>query len=131
MKQIYHTWDKWEDHQHGFYENCPQGEKENLLNRVVELFNSAFLTDQFMQKVTDSWKYACEHNLTNLSINRIAWLGQSACCLYAKVPSTVTMEAWSLLTPEVQERSNQIAEAKIKQWESKHITSNQLCINLN
>ena len=31
----------------------------------------------------------------------IAYLGQGACCLYAEVPSTVTMEAWNLLDKEI------------------------------
>lgn len=131
MKQIYHTWDKWEDHQHGFYDSCPQGEKENLLKLAVEMFNSEHATYQNMQRVVDEWKYSCEHNLTNTTMNRVAWLGQSACCLYARIPSTVTMEAWSLLSPEVQERSNQIAESRIRFWEINYLKSSQLCINLN
>lgn len=131
MERIYHSWEKWEDNHNGFYDSCVSSEREQKINKVLELFNSEALTTEFMGRVVNEWKYACEQNLTNTTMNRIAWLGQSACCLYAKVPSTVTMEAWSLLSEEVQERSNRIAEEKIKYWESKHRLTNQLCINLN
>lgn len=130
MKQVYHSWEKWEDNRHGFYDSCSAEERSVKLNKVVEMFNSKELTDKFMQRIINEWKYACEHNLSNPSMNRVAWLGQSACCLYAQIPSTVTMEAWSLLTPEVQERSNAIAERKIKQWEAKQNSTTQLCIEL-
>jgi protoheme ferro-lyase len=68
--------------------------------------------------------------LTNDSLNKIAYIGQGACCLYAGVPSTITMEAWSLLTNEVKERSNKIALDVINQWESNNKFI-QLCLKLD
>ncbi len=82
-----------------------------------------------MNRVLDEWKYSCEHNLSNESLNKIAYLGQAACCLYSEIPSTITMEAWSLLSEGVKDRSNSIALKIIKKWElnNKHI---QLCLNI-
>ena len=71
-----------------------------------------------MLAVVNKWKHSCEHNLTNNSMNKVAYIGQAACAYYAEIPSTVTMEAWNKLTPEVQERSNNIAEEVINIWKN-------------
>lgn len=130
MKRIYHPYWLWEDYKAGFYDNLSGGEKQNKVDKVVEMFNSKELTETYMTKVINEWKYSCEHNLTNESMNKIAYIGQAACCLYDNIPSTITMEAWSLLSKEVKERSNDIAEQILNTW----INNNkkiQLCLNLD
>ena len=129
-KRIYHPYNLWEDYKFGFYDNLSGGDKKDKVNNVLEMFNDANKTKKNMLRVIDEWKYSCEHNLTNSSMNKIAYLGQAACCIYAGVPSTVTMEAWSLLTNDVKERSNKIAEEVLNIWleNNKNI---QLCLNLD
>jgi protoheme ferro-lyase len=130
MKRIYHPYWLWEDYKAGFYDNVSGDQKQILLKKVVEMFNSKSLTKENMLRVINEWIYSCEHNLTNDSLNKIAYIGQGACCLYAGVPSTITMEAWSLLTNEVKERSNKIALDVINQWESNNKFI-QLCLKLD
>lgn len=130
MKRIYHPYWLWEDYKAGFYDNVSGDQKQKLLLKVVEMFNSKTLTKENMLKVINLWVYSCEHNLTNESLNKIAYIGQGACCLYAGVPSTITMEAWSLLTDDVKERSNKIALEVINQWESNNKFI-QLCLKLD
>lgn len=115
-KRIFHSWDKWEDYQNGFYENCSGAEKTEKINKVIEMFNSPELTRQNMFAIVNNWTYSCEHNLTNPSLNKIAYIGQAACCLYAGIPNSVTMEAWSLLSKEVQERANADAQEALDLW---------------
>ena len=31
--QIYHPWDKWEDHKHGFYDNISGRDKKEMINK--------------------------------------------------------------------------------------------------
>lgn len=97
IKRIFHPYTLWEDYKEGFYNTCSGNEKEYKISKVKEMFNSKELTNKFMLKVINEWTYSCEHNLSNLSMNRVAYLGQAACCLYAKVPSLVTMYAWKFL----------------------------------
>lgn len=130
MKRIYHPYWLWEDYKAGFYDNVSGDQKQKLLLKVVQMFNSKTLTKENMLKVINLWVYSCEHNLTNESLNKIAYIGQGACCLYAGVPSTITMEAWSLLTDDVKERSNKIALEVINQWESNNKFI-QLCLKLD
>jgi len=129
MKRIYHPYTLWEDFRRGFYDNCSGLDKKEKIEKVIEMFSSKELTREFMMLAIDEWKYSCEHNLTNGGMNKIAYLGQAACCLYSDVPSTITMESWSKLTPEVQEEANKIANEVLEIWidRNKNI---QLCLNI-
>ncbi len=124
MERIYHRYEYWEDYKAGFYNNISGINKELMINKVVELFSSSELTEKYMILVIEKWKYSCEHNLTNLSLNRIAYLGQSACCIYSAVPSSITMEAWHLVSEENKKKANEIAKKIINSYD-KNI---QLCL---
>jgi hypothetical protein len=130
MKRIFHHYKKWEDYEAGFYNNCSGAEKEKKIQAVISMFSSEKLTREYMTKVIELWKYSCEHNFTNESLNKIAYLGQAACCLYNNIPNTVTMEAWSKLDKEVQERADRIAIEIIEKWEETN-KDIQLCLNLD
>jgi len=119
MERIYHNYLKWEDHKNGFYDYCKKSKRDYYIKKVIEMFNDSHLTNIYMQKVIDEWFYSCEHNLTNESMNKIAYIGQSACCIYAGVPCEVTMRAWKMLSNEVKHRSDNIALKIIKKWELK------------
>lgn len=130
MKRVYHPYWRWEDFKAGFYDNCSGAIKEQLIKKGIEMFNSQKLTTENMMRVVEEWKYSCEHNLTNPSINKIAYIGQGACCLYAGIPSTVTMEVWNKLEKPVQDRANLDAEKALQYW----IDNNkliQLCLNID
>ena len=120
----------WEDFKCGFYDNISGKNKDELILKVVEMFNDEQKTISNMNKVIVQWKYSCEHNLTNESLNKIAYIGQSACCIYANVPCTITMEAWSLLSDDVKKRSDKIAKQVLNKWvnNNKFI---QLCLKLD
>ena len=128
--QIFHHYSFWEDYKHNFYDNVSGIEKDKKRLLVFEMFNSEKLTRDCMTYVIKNWKYSMEHNLTNNSINKIAYIGQCACAYYGNIPNTVTMECWSELSKEVQERSNKIAEELINKWivKNKNI---QLCLNID
>jgi hypothetical protein len=130
MKRIYHPYQRWEDYKSGFYGNCSGEIKKEYISKVLEMFNSEEITEQYMNMVIEKWPFSCEHNLSNESMNRIAYIGQAACCLYAKIPSTITMEAWSLLSEKVQERANKQAEKILNDWSYKNKFV-QLCLNID
>ncbi len=129
MERIYHHYEMWEDWKYGFYDNCSGNERKEKIKEAISLFESESLTREYMFKVVDEWIYSCEHNLTNNSLNRIAYIGQAACCLFSNIPNDVTMEAWNTLSKDVQERSNNIAKKAIDKWlnNNKNI---QLCLNI-
>jgi len=114
--RIYHTFDKWEAVDYGFFEEshktltpiqCEYKYKE-LLTNLSEF-------ERILDKVLNEWKYSCEHNLTNSSMNRIAWLGQAAVCYKYNVPSKYS-GGWSLLTKDEQKAANLIAFKYLNKW---------------
>ncbi len=117
LQRVFHPYNKWEDYNAGFYDNVSGVDKQVMIEKVIELFSSPELTRKYMEKVIVEWFYSCEQNLTNSAMNKIAYLGQAACCLYAKVPSTITMEAWSLVPAEFQDIANKIAKETLIKWE--------------
>ena len=127
MNRIYHRYEFWECFKNGFFKNSSDP-KEYLKGKVIELFCNPENTRIFMELVIEKWKYSSEHNLTNLSMNRVAWLGQSACCIYSGTPYRITMEAWSEVPDRYKDVANQIAEETIIKFE-KSLINKQLCLN--
>lgn len=117
--RIYHPYWLWEDYKAGFYTEYSKTELNDLNESVRYVFSSAEKTEQWMNNVILHWKYSTEHNLTNVSMNRVAWLGQAACCYYGGVPCKATMFLWKFLDEKVQRRSDKIANKIIKEWEQK------------
>lgn len=120
MDRIYHRYEKWECHKHGFFNNSAGEDKKSKIKKVIELFENPELTREYMKKVLEEWKYSSEHNLTNDSLNKIAWLGQAACCLYDSIPSTITMEAWHKVKKEFRDIADSIAKELIIKYENNH-----------
>lgn len=121
IERVFHHWERWEDYKAGFYNNVSGKDKQRLMDKAVEMFSDRALTEKYMNAAIKDWFFSCEQNLTNNGMNKIAYIGQSACCLYAGVPATVTMEAWSSVSKENQEIANLIAQEKLKEWELYHI----------
>lgn len=122
IKRIYHSWEKWEDYKAGFYNNVSGKDKTEMIEKVVELFTNPELTERYMNKSIKEWFFSCEQNLTNNGMNKIAYIGQAACCLYARVPNLTTMFAWKSLDENTRLRSDNIAKKTILKWEQKKIS---------
>lgn len=130
MERIYHPYWLWEDYINGFYDNVSSEQKKICILKCIEMFNSEELTISNMNYVVDNWKYSMEHNLTNNSMNHIAYIGQSACCNYFKIPNSITMECWSKLSADVQQRANKNAISAIERWKENNKII-QLCLKLD
>lgn len=116
MRRIWHHYHKWEDYQNGMWRTAPKDEHEKLIKKAVR-FMSKKSFGAAMEKVVLNWPYACEHNLSNTSANRQAWLGQAACCYKIKVPEYITRQAWAMLTETKREIANGYADKWINIWE--------------
>ena len=116
IEQKFYHYEKWEDYQSGMYDELKEG-RTSRIELAQLLLKNEKLCEKWMREVTKRWKVACEQNFTNPQINRKAWLGQAACCLYAGVKENETREAWWLLTEEQRNIANNIAEIVIKDWE--------------
>jgi ParB-like chromosome segregation protein Spo0J len=114
--RIFHTYDKWECHKAGFYAISFNGKTKTECNEMYR----AFLSDlprfeAALEAVTTQWKYSCEHYLTNVAMNRIAWLGQASMCYATGVPSEFR-GGFSLLNKKQQQAANDLALKYLNKW---------------
>jgi hypothetical protein len=117
MNRIYHTWEKWECYPAGFYANRPA---KDLTGDECEAIYSELLRDlpafnAALKRVIAEWKHSCEHYLTNESMNRIAWLGQSALCISRGIPSCFR-GGFNRLSDAEQYSANQAALVALNEW---------------
>ena len=117
MKRIYHPWWKWECYPAGFYETtAPYGLTTDEARDMYRLFLSDLnWFEAGLIRVLSTWKHSCEHFLSNPSINRIAWLGQSSMHVSTGVPC-VFCGGFRLLTDEQQAAANALADKYLTLW---------------
>lgn len=120
MKQVWHHYTKWEDFQNGMYNEVKQGRKQRVL-QAAQILSDTELLYVYMKRVTQEWKYATEQNLTNMSINHQAFLGQAACNIGAGIKEDETREAWGLLTNEQRYAANKVADKVDLEWRNEYL----------
>lgn len=119
MIQIYHPYWKWEDYKAGMWRKLTKEEELIMLPEVIKFTGDYKAYGSAMFEVINHWKYSCEHNLTDLSMNRKAWLGHAACCFKYGYPEYLVREAWNTLNTKQQSLANKMADEAIKEWELK------------
>ena len=119
MERIYHRYEIWEDYKNGMYNECKEGRSDRVLE-AARILGTPALCEKAMQKVIKEWKICTEYNLSNVGVNRKAWLGQAACSCYANIHEDETREAWGIMTEEQRITANRIAQTLINKWQQKH-----------
>jgi ParB-like chromosome segregation protein Spo0J len=109
--RVYHTWDKWEAFDAGFFDNQPRN-RTLTANRCKAMY-ADFLRDiprfeAAMEGVLRDWPNSTEHNLTNDRMNRIAWLGQAAMCYATGIPAAFC-NGYSMMSAAEQEAADAAA----------------------
>lgn len=125
MKQIWHPWDEWECYKAGFWNSSPP---DNMTDNDCHAAYKNFLADLSLFesniiKVFREWPKSCENFLTNVSINRVAWIGQSAMCIHSGVPSKYK-SGYQLLTDEQKVSADNLARTYLNQWIQNHEAKN-------
>jgi ParB-like chromosome segregation protein Spo0J len=114
--RIFHTFDKWEAVEAGFFAPGLKGrDKEQCEQEYGVFLSDSNRFAEGIQKVFKEWPNSCEHNLTNSSMNRIAWIGQAAACAAIGLPSTYR-GGFSKLPKEVQDVANNLALEYLNKW---------------
>lgn len=114
MKQIYHPYYLWEDYINGMWKKAIKEQEQELITQSYEFMRNHKLFGEAMNAVVNNWKYTCEHNLTDNSINHKAFLGQCAVCYKLGAPEYITRIAWSMLNDNEKDLANKEAKKNIK-----------------
>lgn len=124
MNRIWHPWTKWECFKAGFF--TPMKGKAAVTEAQANyrrLLTDIHYFERVLARVITEWKYSCEHNLTNESMNRIAWLGQASCALEFGCCAEQTRSAFQTLTEAQQNAANAAADKYLQFWLSRHEAS--------
>ena len=119
IERIYHPYWQWEEVDSNMWGTVD--DKKKYLDAAIEFTGDAELYGSWMVKVVRKWKYSCEHNLSNKTQNRQAWIGHAACALAMGCPENIIRAAWSHLSKEQQGEANAKADEAILLWEELHI----------
>src|SRR3984957_15802064 len=114
--RVFHTYEKWECYAAGFYNSS----KEGMNKTECEEAYREFLADlprfaDALGHVITEWKHSCEHYLTNVAMNKIAWLGQAAMCYATGVPTNFR-SGFSLLDKEQRTAADEMALVYLNKW---------------
>lgn len=90
--------------------------RDQMLSDAVEFTGDHKAYGAAMRRVIKEWPYSCEHNLTNTTQNRKAWIGHAACALEKGFCEDVVRSAWSLLSDEQRTEANREAAEAIEEW---------------
>ncbi len=116
QSRVFHTYDKWECHKAGFYASNFDGKTSDECKQAYADFLSD--DDKFRTAVTsviNEWESSCEHYLTNIAMNRIAWLGQASMCYATGIPSKYC-SGFNLLSEDQKHCANLIALDALNDW---------------
>jgi len=114
--RVFHTYEKWECHKAGFFKSKMEGfTKNEAEEEFANFLKSSEDFEDALSHIIYEWKYSCEQNLTNIALNRIAWLGQAAACYGRGVPSKYRA-GWFKLSEKEQDKANEIALKYLNIW---------------
>lgn len=117
MNRIYHPWNVWEDYKFNFYGGMPDGyTKAKTTELYASLLRDTARFEEALKVIISTWKYSCEQNLSNESMNRVAYLGQAACALVYKVPSNLSSSGYNLLSDEEKASADAMAQKYLDLW---------------
>jgi hypothetical protein len=95
-------------------------DRDAALAEAIAFTGDHAIYGEWMVKVTQDWRFSCEHNLSNDTQNRRAWIGHAACAYARRLPEDVVRQAWSHLSDDQRRLANSAADRAIAGWELTH-----------
>jgi hypothetical protein len=122
IKQIFIPYTKWECYNNGMWSKISSKAKEHEMHQEAYLFTKDHaIYGNAMKEVVFEWQNSMLNFLSNMSINRKAYLGHCAVMYKIQIPEYIVRNVWKLLTEKEQNLANKQAENTIKIWESWYI----------
>ena len=115
IDRVYHPVCDWEEVKHNMYGTVD--DRKSWIKKAIKFTGDHVLYGRFMMRVINEWPISCENALTDMSINRKAWIGHAASALGIGCPEDIIREAWGLLTDEQRILANNQAQRAIDEWE--------------
>lgn len=113
IKRVYHHYEKWEEHKKGMWLKPSKEEAERLLPLIIYFTGDHIEYGKAMLEVIKNWKFSCEDKLTDIHINRRAWLGHAACSYKFGWKESLVRQAWKMLSNKQRLLANEQADKAI------------------
>jgi hypothetical protein len=117
IERIFHPYWMWEEAETKMWVSISGEARKRLLQEAIEFTGNHQLYGAWMLRVIHEWPFSCAHNLSNVTLNRKAWLGRAACAHAFDCPEDIVREAWGYLTEFQQTEANYKAQTAINLWE--------------
>jgi hypothetical protein len=127
IKQFFTHYSLWEDYQNGMYCGTVDNDYKKI-HKAKWLLSTPLEFEKTMLDLFENWPISTKVNLTNLGVNRRAWIGQASCCYRFSVPEILTRIAWNELNEQQQQAANKVAEHGILLYERKLLNHAQITI---
>lgn len=119
FSKVYHPYFLWEEIKFNMWGKVD--DKSAYLSKAIEFTGDWDLYGSWMIKVVNDWPISCENSLTDMSMNRRAWIGHAAVAYAIQCPEDIVRLAWGKLTDEQRILANGKADKAIKLWERMYI----------
>lgn len=129
IKRVYHPICDWEEIEANMWGTVKN--KKRALASAVDFTGDHKKYGRFMLRVIREWPISCENALTDLSMNRRAWIGHAATALALGCPEDITREAWGSLSKSQQDRANAQADNAIRIWEDNYAKDKNIELHRN
>lgn len=113
---MFYPYYQWEDFKFGMWRKCSSHEEREFLSKAISFTGNHIEYGMAMRRVIKEWPVACYQNLTDLNLNRRAFIGHAACCLEFGCPEYITRMAWAELTDTQRLLANKEADIAIQLW---------------
>lgn len=120
MIRVYKPYWLWEDWLNGMWIRQSKINEEVMLKKASSFTGDHVEYGKAMREVVKSWPNTMLNSLTNVSINRRAFLGHCAVSYKIQCPEYITRMAWKLLTDDQRKLADLEATKTILQWEREH-----------
>lgn len=116
MIQVYTQYTEWEDWLNGMWRKLSSDEENEFIEKAILFTGNHFLYGVWMKCAISVWPQTMINSMTNVSINRRAFLGHCACSLAFNCPEYITRIAWHRLTEQQRILADKVAQGTINKW---------------
>jgi len=120
MKRLYYPFYEWEDFKNGMYNKVMKSKESYYIDLSIRLLSNRKEFLDTMILILEHWPISVNENLSNVSCNRRAWLGQSACNYRYSSPEYLTRLAWGQMSQVSRYHANKEADKIIRVYEKQN-----------
>lgn len=114
--RVWIPYTEWECVKAGMYDKNHSFDTNLAKEAYREFLSNIDLFNESISRVFLEWPNSCLHFLSNTSMNRIAWIGQSSMCMHSGIPCFFRA-GYNLLSDRQKYEADATAGNRLKEWE--------------